>query len=315
MFTQHDLTFAEEIRETLSFLLGRDKDTILIGEGVPDEKGIFNTTKGLRELYPHQVFDMPVSEAGGTGAMIGAALNGLRPILTHQRMDFSLYSADQLINNAAKWFSMFGGARSVPLTIRMTIGRGWGQGNQHSQNLSALYAHIPGLKVFQPSNAIDARNMLIEAHNDPNPVLFLEHKWLYNCKEIPIETEGSEVTVIAWGYMAHEAKAWCNKVQGAEFIDLKYLNPINFDRIIKSVEKTRALIIMEDSWDKGSIGDSIISIVARSGIELKAPPIKQALPNFPCPSSPALAKDYYPAWIEKKEHDLDPFTNKYVGAI
>lgn len=309
------LSMGEAIRQTLHEILRDDDKAILIGEGVPDEKAMFGTTKGLKEEFQEQVFDMPVSEAGVTGAMIGAALNGLRPILTHQRMDFSLYSADQLINNAAKWFSMFGGARSVPLTIRMTIGRGWGQGNQHSQNLSALYAHIPGLKVFMPSNAKDACNMLIEAHNDPNPVLFLEHKWLYNCKEVPEEESGDQVTVIAWGYMFHEAKAWCSKIKGADLIDLKYLNPIDFKRIIESIKKTRSLIIMEDSWDKGSIGDTIISVVARSGIQLKGPPLKQALPNFPCPSSPALAKDYYPTWIEKKEHDLDPFTNKYVGAI
>lgn len=309
------LSMAESIRITLHEILRDDKDAILIGEGVPDEKGMFGTTTGLKDEFPNQVFDMPVSEAGVTGAMIGAALNGLRPILTHQRMDFSLYSADQLINNAAKWYSMFGGQRSVPLTIRMTIGRGWGQGNQHSQNLSALYAHIPGLKVFMPSNAKDAANMLYEAHNDPNPVLFLEHKWLYNCKEIPTEETGDQVTVVAWGYMFHEAKAWCQKISGADLIDLKYLNPIDFGRIIRSVEKTRSLIVMEDSWDKGSIGDSIVSVVARSGIELKGAPLKQALPNFPCPSSPALAKHYYPEWIEKKEHDLDPFTNKYIGAI
>lgn len=308
-------SMGEAIRQTLHEILRDDDTAILIGEGVPDEKGMFGTTTGLQNEFPTQVFDMPVSEAGVTGAMIGASLNGLRPILTHQRMDFSLYSFDQLCNNAAKWYSMFGGQRSVPLTIRMTIGRGWGQGNQHSQNLSALYAHIPGLKVFMPSNAADAADMLLEAHNDPNPVLFLEHKWLYNCREIPTEESGDQVTVIAWGYMFHEAKAWCQKIEGADLIDLKYLNPINFQRIIDSVAKTRSLIIMEDSWDKGSIGDSIISTVVRAGIELKGPPIKQALPNFPCPSSPALAKDYYPAWIEKKEHDLDPFTNKYVGAI
>lgn len=308
-------TMAEAINRAQAYCIATDASTILIGEGVPDEKAMFGTTKDLKTRFPNQVFDMPVSEAGGTGAMIGAALNGLRPILTHQRMDFSLYSADQLINNAAKWFSMFGGQRSVPLTIRMTVGRGWGQGNQHSQNLSALYAHIPGLKVFMPSNAKDAYDMFIEAHLDPNPVLFLEHKWLYNCKELPNEETGDQVTVIAWGYMFHEAKAWAQRVSGVDLLDLKYLNPINYGRIIASVERTRSLVIMEDSWEKGSIGESIIAMVAKAGIQLKGPPLHQALPNFYAPSTPALAKHYYPEWIEKKEHDLDPFTNKYVGAI
>lgn len=311
----HNETYGEAILRAQRDILRSDPNAILMGEGVCDEKGVFGTTKGLKEEFPTQVFEQPVSEAGATGAMIGAALNGLRPILTHQRMDFSLYSADQLINNAAKWFSMFGGLRSVPLTIRMTIGRGWGQGNQHSQNLAPLYAMIPGLKVFMPSDAENAYTLLREAHEENNPCLFIEHKWLYNCKDIAKEEVGDQVTLIASGYMFHEAKHWASKVSGVDLINLTKLNPIDMGRIIASVEKSRALVIMEDSWDKGSIGDTIISTVARAGIQLKGPPLKQSLPNFYCPSTPALAKFYYPEWIEKKEHDLDPFTNKLTSII
>jgi acetoin:2,6-dichlorophenolindophenol oxidoreductase subunit beta len=308
-------SYGEAILRAQRDILKSDPLAILMGEGVCDEKGIFGTTKGLKEEFPGQVFEQPVSEAGATGAMIGAALNGLHPILTHQRMDFSLYSADQLINNAAKWFSMFGGARSVPLTIRMTIGRGWGQGNQHSQNLAPLYASIPGLKVFMPSDSETAYHLLRAAHDDPNPVLFIEHKWLYNCKDIVPEERGDQVTLVASGYMFHEAKAWASRVTGVDLINLTKLNPIDYTRIIESVEKTRGLIVMEDAWDSGAIGNKIIARVARAGIELKGPPMLQALPDFYCPSNPALAKHYYPEWIEKEKHDLDPFTQQFTGAI
>ena len=156
------IRFFEAIREAIGQSMEKDDSVFVIGEGVPDPKGIFGTTLGLQEKYgTNRVLDMPVSENGMTGVCIGAALTGLRPILIHQRLDFSLLSLDQIINNAAKWHYMFGGRLSVPLVIRLIIGQGWGQGAQHSQNLQALFAHIPGLKVVMPSNAYDAKGLLI----------------------------------------------------------------------------------------------------------------------------------------------------------
>lgn len=312
------LSFREAILKAQEEAL-KDPKVILIGEGVPDPKGIFGTTKGLKAKYPTQVFDQPVSEAGVTGILIGASLNGLKPIMTHQRMDFSLYAMDQIVNNAAKWYSMFGGQRSVPLVIRMTIGRGWGQGNQHSQNLSALYAHIPGLKVFMPSNPKDAYDMFLEAVKDPNPVIFLEHKWLYECTEIieEVEEEDAYGTIISWAYAMHEANA-VREIERLHYrwnlLDLKYLSPIPWNKILKSVNKSKRLMVIEDAWETGSISDWIISKVSQE-IDLKGRPIKATCPNYPCPSSHALSKRYYPSFKFKEKHDVDPFTNKVTSAI
>jgi len=179
--SNREIKYFGAIREALDQSMQEDANIFIIGEGVPDPKGIFGTTSGLREKYGEKrVLDMPVSENALTGVCIGAALTGLRPVLMHQRVDFSLLSMDQIINNAAKWHYMFGGQLKVPLVIRMIIGRGWGQGAQHSQNLQALFSHIPGLKVVMPSTAYDAKGLLISSIKDNNPVIFLEHRWLHN---------------------------------------------------------------------------------------------------------------------------------------
>jgi pyruvate dehydrogenase E1 component beta subunit len=176
-----DITYAQAIREGLDNAMDRDSSVIVIGEGVPDPKAIFNTTAGLREKYGAQrVFDMPLSENGVTGICIGAALSGMRPVMIHQRIDFALLAMDQLVNNAAKWHYMFNGKASVPLVVRVIVGRGWGQGPTHSQNLQAWFAHIPGLKVVMPASAEDAKGLLLASIFDENPVLFLEHRWLHN---------------------------------------------------------------------------------------------------------------------------------------
>src|SRR4051812_24161774 len=207
------ISFVEALREGTDQLLKSDDSVYLIGEGVPDPKCIFGTTAKLKDLHPTRVFDMPISENGLTGVAIGSALNGMKPIMVHQRMDFTLYALDQIINNAAKWYSMFGGHKSVPMVVRMIIGRGWGQGNQHSQNLEALYAHIPGLKVVAPSSAYAAKGLLAAAVNDPNPTIFIEHRWLHNTtSEVPEELyevpigkarvahQGSDLTIVCWSY-------------------------------------------------------------------------------------------------------------------
>ncbi len=176
--------FSEAIREALFVAMEADSGVLCYGLGVTDPKGVFGTTMGLEEKFgSNRVFDMPTSENAMTGIGIGASLNGFRPVLTHQRLDFALLSLDQIINNAAKWRFMFGGARGVPITIRMIIGRGWGQGPTHSQNLQALFGHIPGLKVVMPSTAKDAKGLLLSSIFDPDPVIFLEHRWLHSMVE------------------------------------------------------------------------------------------------------------------------------------
>ena len=153
------ITFGEAIREGTDQCLNEDPSVYIMGLGVPDPKGIFGTTVGLREKYGEKrVMDMPISENGMTGVAIGSALRGMRPIMTHQRIDFMLLSLDQIINNAAKWHYMFGGQMSVPLVIRLLVGQGWGQGPQHSQSLQTLFAHIPGLKVIMPFSPHDEKD-------------------------------------------------------------------------------------------------------------------------------------------------------------
>lgn len=288
------ITFKQAILEAQEEAL-KDPSVILIGEGVPDPKEIFGTTKGLAMKFPSQVFDMPVSENGITGVSIGAAINGLRPILVHQRMDFSLYSMDQIVNNAAKWFSMYGGqGGSVPIVIRMIIGRGWGAGNQHSQNLTALFAHIPGLKIFFPTNARDAFNLFIEAVKDPNPVLFIEHRWLYettaSMNNIAEEKEdAAAISILAIGHTVIEAKKAKEAIKDhlkIRVIEIQKIRPL-FPYDISC--KMNKFIITEDAWSGGiaaELGMSLYECGAKNVFRI-------ICPNYPSASSPALTKNYY----------------------
>lgn len=306
------LKFKEAILEAQAQCL-EDKSCILIGEGVPDPKAIFQTTAGLKDKFPTQVFDMPISENGLTGVCIGAAINGLKPILVHQRIDFSLYSMDQVVNNAAKWFSMYGGQKSVPIVIRMIVGRGWGQGNQHSQNLTALYAHVPGLKIVCPSNAYDAKGLFTAAVKDPNPVIYIEHRWLHettshvpeNPYTVPIGIAGGiggywmgGVTLVASGYAYREADKAREFLQelgvDIHLIDLKSIKPLNIGLIKESVAMTRRLVVVDDAWRFcGLAAEIIASVCEEERIHMVAPPVRVTYPDYPSGSSPALTKAYY----------------------
>ena len=180
---QKDKLFSEAINEALFECLKEDNKTICFGLGIGDPKEIFGTTKNLvKNFGSKRVFDTPTSENALTGIAVGAAINGSKVIMTHQRLDFALLSLDQIINNAAKWHYIFNGKYKVPITIRLIIGRGWGQGPTHSQALHGLFSHIPGLKVMTPFFSSDAKNLLIQAIRDPNPVIFIEHRWLHGQK-------------------------------------------------------------------------------------------------------------------------------------
>ena len=311
------MNFVESINNCFDQLLEMDSSVYLIGEGVPDPKAIFGTTQGLQEKYgADRVMDMPVSENGMTGIIIGSAITGMKPVLVHQRIDFSLYALDQVINNAAKWFSMYGGQESCPIVIRMIVGRGWGQGNQHSQNLQSLYAHIPGLKVVCPSSAYDAKGMMASAVKDPNPVIFIEHRWLHNTKsEVPLEyyevpldkaevvKEGKDLTIVTWSYMKLEAlKAWEYLVQlglSVEVIDMKSLNPMDYETIKNSVKKTKKLLVVDASWKhNGLAGEVIARVCEDEELNLEKHPKRVTFPDFPSPSTPGLCQYYYPTMID-----------------
>ena len=167
-----EITFVEAINDALNTAMSIDDNVICLGLGATDPRGIFGTTLGLKEKYgSDRVIDPPTSENANTGIAIGAAMDGIRPVVIHQRTDFSLLTLDQIINNAAKWHYMFNGANTVPITNRLIVGRGWGQGPTHSQNLQALFSHIPGLKVIMPSTTYDAKGLLLSSIFDNDPVI------------------------------------------------------------------------------------------------------------------------------------------------
>ena len=258
-----NLTYASAINEALNIAMDTDSNVICYGLGIDDPKGIFGTTLGLQEQFgPDRVFDTPTSENAMTGIGIGAALNGLRPVMMHQRLDFFLLAMDQLVNNGAKWRYMFGGQDSVPITIRLIIGRGWGQGPTHSQNLQAWFSHIPGLKVVMPSSPADAKGLLLASIFDDDPVIYLEHRWLHNLEgdvpegdhraaigEAMVVNEGTDLTIVSLSYMTIEAlhaiDHLINYGISCELIDLRSIRPIDWEKIFLSVNKTGRLLVLD----------------------------------------------------------------------
>ena len=310
---KRELNFARAILEATDQCMEQDPSVYIMGLGVPDPKGIFGTTLGLRKKFgTERVMDMPISENAMTGVAIGSALQGMRPIMTHQRIDFMLLSLDQIINNAAKWHYMFGGQMNVPLVIRLIIGRGWGQGPQHSQSLQALFAHIPGLKVVMPFTPYDAKGLLIASIQDNNPVIFIEHRWLHNVfGEVPqeqytvpigkarIAREGKDLTLVASSHMTLDCLKAADilKEDGveAEVIDLRTVRPLDKDTIVASIKKTGRLLVADGAWGFLGLSAEIIATgVENASSHLKEPPRRVTLPDTPTPTSWALANHYYP---------------------
>lgn len=307
------LTYKDALLEASAQLLKADKDVFIMGEGVDDAGGVFGTTKDLHLKFGRKrVMDTPLAEAALTGIAIGAAAAGMRPIFVHMRVDFIPLSMDQIINHAAKWHYMFGGAVSVPLTIRSIIGRGWGSAAQHSQSLQALLAHAPGVKVVMPANPYDAKGLLLSAVYDGNPVIFIEHRWLYDhvghVPEEPygvpigkgmIKRKGGDVTIVALSHMVFEsmqaAAALAAEGIEAEVIDLRTLKPLDAPLILESVAKTGRLVVADTGWKECGIGAEVIAKVTEEAFgALKAAPTRINLPECPTPASPALEKIYYP---------------------
>lgn len=308
------ISYAQALHQATDQVMARDRRVLVIGEGVPDPKAIFGTTANLRETHgADRVFDMPLSENGLTGVCIGAALAGMRPLMIHQRIDFAMLAMDQLINNAAKWHYMFNGQSTVPLVVRMIIGRGWGQGPQHSQGLQSLFAHIPGLKVAMPSNPYDAKGMLISALEDNNPVIFIEHRWLHPVSgkvpegiyRVPIGPsyvlrKGNDVTIASSSYMTLEALRAAERLakeEGieAEVVDVPTLRPLDDTAVLESVRKTGRFIAADLAWPQCGLASEMIARVSQKVFSsLKSAPRSLTLPDTPTPTSHALANLYYP---------------------
>lgn len=304
------LTYAEAINEATKQEMERDPKVFVIGLGVDDFKGIMGSTKGLIDVFgPKRIIDTPLSEDGMTGVVIGAAIAGLRPIHIHIRMDFLLLAMNQLINIAAKSRYMFGGAYSIPIVIRSIIGRSWGQGSQHSQALHSLFMHIPGLKVVTPSTPYDAKGCLIQAIRDENPVMFIEHRMLYSqTSDVPkalytvdfgkarILTKGKDITLVGISYMTVEClraqKLLAKNGISAEVIDPITLNPLDIKTIIKSVKKTKKLLVVDTGWTACGASAEIIARVTEELNNIKVK--RMGFEPVPCPTTKNLENLFYP---------------------
>lgn len=305
------ITYTEAIREATEQEMKRDSRVFLLGQGVDYDRGLLGTTKGLVTTFgKNRVFDTPLSEDGMTGVSIGAAMAGLRPIHTHVRMEFLTLAMNQLINIAAKTHYMFGGTTSVPLVIRTLIGDGWGA--QHSQGLHSLFVNIPGLKIVAPSTPYDAKGLLIQAIRDNNPVIFVEHFKLYaETGEVPekpyaisfgkaiVRKKGTDVTLVGISWMNVEclraAQHLLTAGVNAEVIDPVSLSPLDIDTIIKSVQKTGKLIVVDAAWTSCGVSAEIVARVAEHFSSKKLITIERiGFAPVPSPNTPALEKYFYP---------------------
>lgn len=309
------LKYTEAIKEATDQMMEADRKVFVIGLGVSYKNGADGTTSGLKIKYPDRVFDVPVSEASFTGMAVGAAINGLKPIVHHGRVEFAYFAADQIFTQAAKWNYMFGGGHGVPIVLRIAVGRQWGNGPQHTQSPYALFGGAMGLKVVVPSTPKMAKGLLIAAVKDKNPVIFLEPRWLYNTKQdVPTEVyeealdkakvvkKGKDITVVAYGdgfVAALEALDLVGNQVDVELIDLVSLNPIDYETIYASVKKTGRLFCTDTTHEAFSVGSELISKVSQNhSIKLKENPISLSCPNVPCPTSTALTEFYYPTKVD-----------------
>jgi len=307
------LSYREAIREATYLALKRDARVFVFGEGVDDPGGVFGTTINLhKEFGGKRVFDTPLCENGLTGFAIGASLGGLKPILVHMRTDFMLLTMDQLINHAAKWKYMSGNKVSVSMVVRAIIGGGWGSAAQHSQPIQSLFTHVPGLKVVMPATAYDAKGLLLASINDNSPVIFIEHRWLYDQREavpeeaylVPlgkgvIKKEGKDLTIIASSFMVvlamEAAEVLAKEGIDIEIIDLRTIKPLDYDLMLKSVKKTHRALILDFGYKFCGISSEISSfLMEKAFTDLKSPVVRLTLPDTPTPCSYVLEKAYYP---------------------
>ncbi len=317
------LSFKDAINEALDQEMSRDPTVIVMGEdivggtGSPGEEdawgGVLGVTKGLYAKHRDQMMDTPLSESAYIGAAIGAATCGLRPVAELMFLDFLGVCFDQLYNQAAKFRYMFGGKVETPVTIRAMVGGGFRAAAQHSQMLTPIITHVPGLKVVCPSNAYDAKGLLIQSIRDNDPVIFCEHKNLYAHEvDVPEESyaipfgeadivrEGADATIVAYGLMVHRAtEAAANLAKDGidcEVIDLRTLSPIDMDTVIESVESTGRLICVDEANPRCSIAADVTATVSQESFgALKAAPQLVTAPHTPVPFSPVLEDLYIPS--------------------
>ena len=316
------IAFREALREAMSEEMRRDSAIFLMGEEVAEYNGAYKVSQGmLDEFGPERVVDTPISELGFAGLGVGAAMNGLRPIIEFMTFNFSLVAIDQVVNSAAKMLSMSGGQFPVPMVFRGPTGNAGMLSSQHSQSLESWYANCPGLKVVVPSNPYDAKGLLKAAIRDDDPVVFMESELMYGDKgEVPADEyslplgqavvvhEGQEVTLVSFGKMmkvAHEAAETLRQQGvGVELIDMRTVRPLDMACVIQSVQKTNRLVIVEEAWPLGSIASEIAYQVQKHAFDyLDAPIQKVNSEDVPLPYAPTLIQAALPT-AEKTVHAL-----------
>jgi acetoin:2,6-dichlorophenolindophenol oxidoreductase subunit beta len=306
------LTYAQAMREAHAQLLESDPRVFVIGQGLWSPWYAGTSLKDLdKEFGRDRIIDSPVSENAVTGAAVGAAICGMRPIVFHPRMDFMLLAMDPIVNQAANWSYLFSGSISAPVVIRASVNRGGEQGAQHSQALHAMFMHVPGIKVVMPATAMDAKGLLIAAVNDGNPVMYIDDRWLYDiASEVPeemymtpigkaiVRREGADLTIVGISYMAHQAVIAGQKLADAgidaEVIDLRSLKPWDQDCVLSSVRKTGRLVIADGAWKTAGAAAEIAATAASEAFGfLKAPIQRVCLPDAPAPTSLAQEAAYF----------------------
>ncbi|MBP2233037.1 pyruvate dehydrogenase E1 component beta subunit [Azospirillum agricola] len=317
------ISMKQAINEALDLEMRRDPTVIVMGEDIVGGTGahgeadawggVLGVTKGLHAKHGDRLMDTPLSESAYIGAAIGAAACGLRPVAELMFMDFMGVCFDQIFNQAAKFRYMFGGKAETPVVIRGMVGAGFRAAAQHSQMLTPLFTHIPGLKVVCPSNAYDAKGLLIQAIRDNDPVIFCEHKNLYGMEcEVPAESyaipfgeanvlrDGDDVTIVSYGLTVHRAMAAADALARerveAEVIDLRTLSPIDWDSIVESVERTGRLVVVDEAHPRCNLATDIAAYVGQHAFgALKAGVQMVTAPHTPVPFAPSLEDLYVPS--------------------
>ena len=309
-----EIQFREALGEAMSEEMRRDEKVFLMGEEVAEYNGAYKVSQGmLDEFGPKRVIDTPITELGFTGIGIGAAMNGLRPIIEFMTFNFSLVAIDQIINGAAKMMSMSGGQFPVPIVFRGPTGNAGMLSSQHSQNFDSWYANTPGLKVVVPSNPKDAKGLLKSSVRDDDPVIFMESELMYGDKgdvpeeddflvpigEAVVTQEGTDVTIVSFGKMmkvAHEAAEELAKDDiKAEVIDLRTIRPIDYQKIVDSVKKTNRLVVVEEAWPLGAISSELTYHIQRYAFDYLDAPIRRVNNwDVPLPYAPTLIDEILP---------------------
>jgi len=308
-----EIQFREALREALNEEMRKDERIFLMGEEVAEYNGAYKVSQGmLEEFSEKRVIDTPISELGFAGIGVGAAMNGLIPVIEFMTFNFSLVAIDQVINAAAKMMSMSGGQFPVPIVFRGPTGSAGMLSSQHSQCFENWYANCPGLKVVVPSNPYDAKGLLKSAIIDPDPVIFMESEQMYGDKgHVPeeeyyipigvadIKRLGSDVTLVSFGKMVKVVMAaadlLANEGISAEVIDLRSVRPIDYDTVINSVKKTNRMVFIEESWPLGSIATEVTFKVQKDAFDyLDAPILRVMGGDVPLPYAPTLIEEYLP---------------------